>query len=159
MAKISDIINARSQDNVIPERIRSARDTTTGATDELYTNNVIEALGGDSNLPNWIKDVKTVKNPTIPVVNEIVKVLGLDDDEGAKQGKGRTAVDKFIEDFPKFQKDWKDAVEGVEHCRGNACIGLLLGRDSEHAVVYGAGPVPELSNLAGSIGACRTCGT
>lgn len=114
MAKISDIINARSQDNVIPERVRAARDTTTGATDELYTNNVIEALGGDSNLPNWIKDVKTVKNPTIPVIGEIVKVIGLDDDEGAKQGKGRTAVDKFIEDFPKFQKDWKDAVEGDE---------------------------------------------
>lgn len=114
MAKISDIINARSQDNVVPERIRAARDTTTGATDELYSNNVIEALGGDKNLPNWIKDVKTVKNPTIPVVEEIVKVIGLDDDEGAKQGKGRTAVDKFIEDFPKFQKDWKDAVEGDE---------------------------------------------
>ena len=114
MAKISDIINARSQDNVVPERIRAARDTTTGATDELYSNNVIEALGGDKNLPNWIKDVKTVKNPTIPVVGEIVKVLGLDDDEGAKQGKGRTAVDKFIEDFPKMQKDWKETVEEDE---------------------------------------------
>lgn len=114
MAKISDIINVRSQDNVVPERIRAARDTTTGATDELYTNNVIEALGGDKNLPNWIEDVKTVKKPTIPVVEEIVKVIGLDDDEGAKKGKGRTAVDKFIEYFPKMQKDWKDAVEGDE---------------------------------------------
>lgn len=112
MAKISDIINARSVDNVVPERIRAARDTTQGLTDELYTNNVIEALGGDRNLPYWIEDVKTVKKPTIPVVEEIVKVIGLDDDEGAKQGKGRTAVDKFIEDFPKFQKEWKDVVEG-----------------------------------------------
>jgi len=113
-AKIADIINARSQDHIVPEHIRAARDTTQGLTDELYTNNVIETLGGDENLPNWIEDVKSVKNPTIPVVGEIVKVLGLSDDEGAKQGKGRTAVDKFVKDFPKFQKEWKDAVEGDE---------------------------------------------
>jgi len=113
-AKIADIINARSQDHIVPEHIRAARDTTRGLTDELYSNNVIEALGGDENLPNWIEDVKTVVNPTIPVVGEIVKVLGLSDDEGAKQGKGRTAIDKFIEDFPKMRKDWKDAVEGDE---------------------------------------------
>lgn len=113
-AKITDIINTRSQDHIVPEHIRAARDTTQGLTDELYTNNVIEALGGDKNLPNWIEDVKTVKNPTIPVVGEIVKVLGLEDDEGAKQGKGRTAVDKFVEDFPKMRKEWKETVEGDE---------------------------------------------
>lgn len=113
-AKITDIINTRSQDHVVPEHIRAARDTTQGLTDELYTNNVIDALGGDKNLPYWIEDVKTVKNPTIPVVGEIVKVLGLEDDEGAKQGKGRTAVDKFVEDFPKMRKEWKETVEGDE---------------------------------------------
>lgn len=114
MAKITDIINTRSQEYILPERIRAARDTTTGATDELYTNNVIEALGGDKNLPNWIEGVRTTTAPTIPVVGEILKVLGITDDEGAKEGKGRTALDKFVEDFPTMQKEWKEIVEGDE---------------------------------------------
>ncbi len=113
-AKITDIINARSQDYILPERIRSARDTTQGATDELYTNNVIETLGGERNLPFWIEGVKTAPNPTIPVIGEVLKVIGLTDDEGASKGKGRTALQKFIEDFPKMQKEWKETVEGDE---------------------------------------------
>ena len=114
MAKISDIISARSETHEVPERIRAARDTTKGATDELYSNNVIEALGGDKNLPNWIEDVKTVKKPTIPTIAAVLDVLDLHDDEGADKGKGRTALQKFIEDFPSMQKEWKSTVEEDE---------------------------------------------
>lgn len=113
--KISDIISVRGEKYDVPERIRAARDTTTGATDELYSNNVIEALGGDKNLPNWIEGVKTVKDPTIPTVSEIVKALDLHDDEKPDEnGRKRTAVEKFIEDFPYKQKDWKDTIEEDE---------------------------------------------
>lgn len=114
MAKISDIISVRGEKYEVPEYIRAARDTTKGATDELYTNNVIEALGGDKNLPNWIDDVKTVKKPTVPTVAAVLDVLDLHDDEGADKGKGRTALQKFIEDFPSMQKEWKSTVEEDE---------------------------------------------
>ena len=56
MANIRDIITARGEkDPEMPEYFRTVRDTTGGATQERYTNNVIDILGGTDNLPNWME--------------------------------------------------------------------------------------------------------
>lgn len=110
-AKVKDIINARSfKDDGLPQKFRDVRDTTSGLTDELYTNAVLENLG---TVPAWItgEGVEISDEPQIPTLSAIVKAAGLKDD--AKDSKGyRSALDKFLEYFadPKEREKMRNNI-------------------------------------------------
>lgn len=87
--------------------------TTPGVTEQLFANNYLDSLGeGYPLLRNEIKEAgyERVADPTIPTLDAILGALNLKDDEKGKPGKQRTAVQKFIEDFPAKQKEWKKKV-------------------------------------------------
>lgn len=103
MAKIEDIINARSfKDDRLPQKFRDVRDTTRGLTDELYTNNVLKNLG---TVPAWItgEGIDIADEPKIPTLSEIIKAAGIKDDAKGSKGE-RSALDKFLEDFTDPEK-------------------------------------------------------
>ena len=114
MAKISDIITARnySDDDMDPKYL-DVRDTTQGATDALYTNNVIQALGGNDSLPAWIsaEGIEYEQEPTMPTLPMFFKILGLTDDPEKVNGKTnknrKTAYEKFINGYGN--KDTRDS--------------------------------------------------
>lgn len=113
MAKISEVINARSMEDMdFDPKYFTVRDTTGGLTDALYTNRVIDALGGVNDIPTWISSegVEYDEDATPPSYQSIISALDdLKDDEGVKEGKAgaRSALEKFVEDFPKKQGEWK----------------------------------------------------
>lgn len=91
---------------VVPSDILAVRDTTPGVTDALYVNNALSALG--DTYP-WVTGaLERNKTAKVPTVKKILDTLGYTDDKDAKDGKGRTAVDKFIEDFVKDMNDRPD---------------------------------------------------
>lgn len=98
MAKVKDIINARSyNDDGLPRKFTDVIDTTRGLTDEIYTNNVLKNLG---TVPAWIsgEEIAITDEPKIPTLSEIIKAAGIKDDAKGSKGE-RSALDKFIEDF------------------------------------------------------------
>ena len=115
MAKIEDIINARSfKDDRLPQKFRDVRDTTRGLTDELYTNNVLKNLG---TVPAWIsgEGIAIADEPKIPTISEIIKAAGIKDDAKGSKGE-RSALDKFIEDFadPKEREKMRSNIVNNE---------------------------------------------
>ena len=90
----------------VPSDILAVRDTTPGVTDALYVNNVLSALG--DTYP-WVTGaLERNKTAKVPTLKKVLETLGYTDDKDAKDGKGRTAVDKFIEDFVKDMNDRPD---------------------------------------------------
>lgn len=111
-AKVKDIINARSfKDDGLPQKFRDVRDTTSGLTDELYSNAVLENLG---TVPAWItgEGIEIADEPKIPTLSEIIKAAGLKDDAKGSKGE-RSALDKFLEDFadPKEREKMRKNIE------------------------------------------------
>lgn len=110
----SDIIAARLNNGyAVPDRVMDVRNTTPGLTEAMYTRNVLDSLG---NTYPWVtEELEAPKTTTNPTLNYIFGKLGIHDDEGAAQGKGRTALRKFIDDFPAMMnaKDdgWKKQIE------------------------------------------------
>lgn len=103
MAKVKDIINARSyNDDGLPRKFTDVIDTTRGLTDELYTNNVLKNLG---TVPAWItgEGIAIADEPKIPTLSEIIKAAGIKDDAKGSKGE-RSALDKFLEDFTDPEK-------------------------------------------------------
>lgn len=103
MAKVKDIINSRSyKDDGLPRKFTDVIDTTSGLTDELYTNNVLKNLG---TVPAWITGdgIDIADEPKIPTLSEIIKAAGLKDDVKGSKGE-RSALDKFLEDFTDPKK-------------------------------------------------------
>lgn len=103
MAKVKDIINARSyKDDGLPRKFTDVIDTTSGLTDELYTNNVLKNLG---TVPAWItgEEIAIADEPKIPTLSEIIKAAGIKDDAKGSKGE-RSALDKFLEDFTDPEK-------------------------------------------------------
>lgn len=102
-ARIKEIINARSyKDDNLPQRFIDISDTAKGLTDELYTNNVLKSIGS---VPAWItgENIVASDEPVIPTLSAIIDAAGLKDDK--KETKGaRTALEKFLEDFPDRKK-------------------------------------------------------
>lgn len=102
-ARIKEIINARSyKDDNLPQRFIDISDTAKGLTDELYTNNVLKSIGS---VPAWItgENIVASDEPVIPTLSAIIEAAGLKDDK--KETKGaRTALEKFLEDFPDRKK-------------------------------------------------------
>lgn len=83
----------------VPSDILAVRDTTPGVTDALYVNHVLDALG--ESYPWVTGSLERNKTASVPTARQIIEKLGYKDDKDAKEGKGRTAWQKFVEDFPK----------------------------------------------------------
>lgn len=113
MAKFSEVINKRSlEDEDFDPKYFTVRDTTGGLTDALYTNRGIDALGGVNAIPSWMsaEGVEYTDRATVPGYKDIISLIpDLKDDAGVKEGRkgARTALQKFVEDFPKMQNQWK----------------------------------------------------
>lgn len=110
MAKISDIITKRGENYTVPDSVYAVRDTTSGATDERYTNNVINALGGVDNMPNWIEEVEVVDEPIVPSLAVFFATAGISDDKAKKEGY-KDAKDMFVNGYAKHVKAWNKKIE------------------------------------------------
>ena len=101
MATASEIIAARKNAGIsIDPRVTEVLGNTPGLTEELYTNNVLDSLG--NSYPWLTQKLERADEPSIPDYNSVIGLLGIKDDEN-----GRTALEKFVEDFPKKQTEWK----------------------------------------------------
>ena len=124
MAKFSEVINKRAlEDDDFDPKYFTVRDTTGGLTDALYTNRAIDALGGVNAIPTWMTADGVVyeDRATVPSYKDIIAAIpDLKDDVGAKEGKkgARTALQKFVEDFPKMQGQWKKDLLGKDNNLG-----------------------------------------
>lgn len=105
---VREILNARWGQNLpVPENVQAAADTAGGATDALYTNRVIDAVGEDA--PEWFKKQVERVETEVPTLGLIAGALGIKGDPESMPD-GRTAEEKFIEDFPKKVKEWKKKI-------------------------------------------------
>ena len=76
-----------------------------GLTDELAA----KAFGDKYAGMSWAEDADRIEDPTIPSMENVIGILGLDDDP--KEAKdARTKEQKFIEDFPKNAGKWKKEI-------------------------------------------------
>lgn len=101
MSTASEIIATRKNAGIsIDPRLTDLLKKTPGLTEELYTNAVLDSLGGT--YPWLTQKLERSDEPTVPSYKSVIGVLGLEDEEG-----GRTALQQFLEDFPKKQADWK----------------------------------------------------
>ena len=101
MATVSEIIAARKNAGLgIEPRVSEILATAPGITEELYTNAVLDSLG--ETYPWLTQKLERSEEPGIPDYQSVVGLLGLKDEEG-----GRSAMEQFIEDFPKKQAAWK----------------------------------------------------
>lgn len=99
---------------VVPRDITDRFYSTPGLTDELRDKAFYESYGGA--VPSMFMEdgaAPVIDEPTMPILKNIIAVLGLKDDPANLEG-GRTALQKFVDDFPKKQKDWKKKVEANE---------------------------------------------
>lgn len=101
MATVSEIIAARKNAGLgIEPRVSEILASAPGITEELYTNAVLDSLG--ETYPWLTQKLERSEEPGIPDYESVVGLLGLKDEEG-----GRSALEQFIEDFPKKQAAWK----------------------------------------------------
>lgn len=101
MATASEIIAARKNARIsIDPRVTDVLEKTPGLTEELYTNAVLDSLG--ETYPWLTQKLERSDEPTVPSYKSVIGLLGLEDEEG-----GRTALQQFLEDFPKKQGEWK----------------------------------------------------
>lgn len=109
MASLTEILDARRNDGLgIPDRVQTVTGTAPGMTEALFTNNVLDSLG--TSYPWITKEIEYEDRATVPSYKDIIAAIpDLKDDVGAKEGKkgARTALQKFVEDFPKMQGQWK----------------------------------------------------
>ena len=100
MARISEILAERKNEGFgIPERVAEVTGSAPGITEELYTNAVLDSLGGS--YPWLTARLEKSKKPSIPSLKSILNLL-IDDEED-----GRTALQQFVEDFPEKRAEWK----------------------------------------------------
>jgi len=101
MATVSEIIAARKNAGLgIEPRVSEILATAPGITEELYTNAVLDSLG--ETYPWLTQKLERSEEPGIPDYESVVGLLGLKDEEG-----GRSALQQFIDDFPKKLAAWK----------------------------------------------------
>lgn len=101
MARISEILAERKNEGFgIPERVAEVTGSAPGITEELYTNAVLDSLGGS--YPWLTARLEKSENPSIPSYKSILNLLDIEDEEG-----GRTALQQFVEDFPEKRAEWK----------------------------------------------------
>lgn len=86
---------------------------TPGLTEALYTNNVLDSLGGT--YPWLTGRLSTDNTAGVPDIQSAISLLqdkSLKDDPGVskKEPGAKTAIDKFIENFPKKYDVWKKKI-------------------------------------------------
>lgn len=105
---VREILNARYGQNLpVPENIATAADTAGGATESYYRNRVIDAVGDDA--PEWFRKQVERTEAEVPTLGLIAGALGIKGDPESMP-EGRTAEQKFIEDFPKKVNEWKKKI-------------------------------------------------
>lgn len=117
MASLTEILDARRNDGLgVPDRVQVVTGTAPGATEHIYTNNVLDSLGTEY---PWITKEIERTDPDMPSLKMFFKKLDpsgkeLVDDpetEGGKEKKNRkSAYDKFIELYPRKKKVWKETI-------------------------------------------------
>lgn len=112
MAKPSEILATLREAGLSPQdsanvyALRSQLDTTNGITDALREKAFLDSFGDD--VPTYLEDAE-VEAP-LPTFSTILSKLKIENDDKNMKG-GRTAIEKFIDDFPKKQKSWKKVIE------------------------------------------------
>ena len=112
MAKPSEILATLREAGLSPQdsanvyALRRQLDTTDGITEALREQAFLESFGED--VPTYLEDAD-VEAP-LPTFANILSKLKIESDDKNMKG-GRSAVEKFIEDFPKKQKTWKKVIE------------------------------------------------
>lgn len=100
MARISEILAERKNEGFgIPERVAEVTGSAPGITEELYTNAVLDSLGGS--YPWLTARIEKAEKPSIPSLKSILNLL-IEDEEDE-----RTALQQFVEDFPEKRAEWK----------------------------------------------------
>lgn len=85
--------------------VRDSLEKMEGLTDELAEQRFLEKYGDRAPFYN----ADPIEDPTIPSMDNVIAIIGLSDDP--KENKNpRTKEQKFIEDFPKKQADWKKKI-------------------------------------------------
>lgn len=113
MAKPSEILATLREAGLSPQdsanvyALRSQLDTTKGITDALREQAFMDSFGDD--VPVYLEDAE-VEAP-LPTFATILSKLKIENDDKNMKG-GRSAIEKFIDDFPKKQKAWKKTIEG-----------------------------------------------
>lgn len=111
-----EIIAERRNANLpVPGRIDTLMSTTPGVTGQLFTNNLLDSLGGSY---QWLSEpLERNDDAAVPTLKAVVSMLAtkdksLTDDAGADKGEAgaKTAMDKFIDDFPKKKAKWKKII-------------------------------------------------
>jgi hypothetical protein len=109
MATVSEIIGGMIDRNeYVPPRLIEVRDSTPGLTEELYTNNVLDTLG--DTYPRLTGQLERSPDAAIPDYKSIIAMLpkkDVSDDDKKSMKNPRTALDKFVQDFPEKQGEWK----------------------------------------------------
>lgn len=112
MAKPSEILATLREAGLSPQdsanvyALRSQLDTTNGITDALREKAFLDSFGDD--VPVYLEDAE-VEAP-LPTFPTILSKLKIENDDKDMKG-GRSAIEKFIEDFPKKRKAWKKTIE------------------------------------------------
>lgn len=112
MAKPSEILATLREAGLSPQdsanvyALRSQLDTTKGITDALREKAFLDSFGDD--VPVYLEDAE-VEAP-LPTFSTILSKLKIENDDKNMKG-GRSAIEKFIDDFPKKQKAWKKTIE------------------------------------------------
>lgn len=112
MAKPSEILATLREAGLSPQdsanvyALRSQLDTTNGITEAMREKAFLDSFGDD--VPVYIEDAE-VEAP-LPTFATILSKLKIENDDKDMKG-GRSAIEKFIDDFPKKQKAWKKVIE------------------------------------------------
>ena len=112
MAKPSEILATLREAGLPPQdsanvyALRSQLDTTKGITEALREKAFLDSFGDD--VPVYLEDAE-VEAP-LPTFSTILSKLKIENDDKNMKG-GRSAIEKFIEDFPKKQRAWKKTIE------------------------------------------------
>lgn len=106
----SEILAIReAQKYPISPEARAVFDTSKGLTEQLYTQDVLRNFGAQA--PAWVSAELQPEVPTIPTMDVILDALKDHIKDDPKKAKGaRTREQKFLEDFPKKQAEWKKAI-------------------------------------------------
>lgn len=99
----------------VPGRIDTLMSTTPGVTGQLFTNNLLDSLGGSY---QWLAEpLERNDDAAVPTLKAVVSMLAakdksLTDDPGAEKGEAgaKTAMDKFIDGFPRNRAKWKKII-------------------------------------------------
>ena len=105
MATAKELLEKAIDDGAwVPDSVISDYEAP-GLTDELAA----KAFGDKYAGMSWAEGADSIEDPTIPSMENVIGILGLDDDP--KEAKdARTKEQKFIDDFPKNAGKWKKKI-------------------------------------------------